>query len=110
VVRFDYPTSGPAGQSTVGRTNAEGYAMPPLRAHDVNPHRSRSTRRWTQVDKLKMEAVPYYRSGLLLDFRYAGRTATLRIRLDDGAPIPRAHQPGDRAVRRDSVGLAARRT
>ena len=76
----------------VGRTSAGGYAvLPQLRAYDVNriSIEERDLPLDAQVDKLKMEAVPYYRSGLLLDFPVRrSHGATLRIRLDDGAPIP----------------------
>jgi outer membrane usher protein len=76
----------------VGRTNADGYAvLPQLRAYDVNrvSIEEHDLPLDAQVDKLKIEAVPYYRSGLLLDFPVRrSHGATLRIRLDDGAPIP----------------------
>ena len=94
VVRVaDYPDVGVLQDNQpVGRTNAEGYAvLPQLRAYDVNRVSidERDLPLDAQVDKLKMEAVPYYRSGLLLDFPVRrSHGATLRIRLDDGAPIP----------------------
>src|SRR5205823_12028607 len=76
----------------VGRTNAGGYAgLPQLRAYAVNriSIEEHDLPLDAQVDKLKMEAVPYYRSGLLLDFPVRrSHGATLRIELDDGAPIP----------------------
>jgi outer membrane usher protein len=94
VVRVaDYPDIGVLQDNQpVGRTNADGYAvLPQLRAYDVNrvSIEERDLPLDAQVDKLKMEAVPYYRSGLLLDFPVRrSHGATLRIRLDDGAPIP----------------------
>jgi outer membrane usher protein len=94
VVRVaDYPDVGVLQDNQpVGRTNAEGYAvLPQLRAYDVNrvSIEEHDLPMDAQVDKLKMEAVPYYRSGLLLDFPVRrSHGATLRIRLDDGAPIP----------------------
>ena len=94
VVRVaDYPDVGVLQDNQpVGRTNAEGYAvLPQLRAYDVNRVSidEHDLPLDAQVDKLKMEAVPYYRSGLLLDFPVRrSHGATLRIRLDDGAPIP----------------------
>jgi outer membrane usher protein len=94
VVRVaDYPDVGVLQDNQpVGRTNADGYAvLPQLRAYDVNrvSIEERDLPLDAQVDKLKMEAVPYYRSGLLLDFPVRrSHGATLRIRLDDGAPIP----------------------
>jgi outer membrane usher protein len=76
----------------VGRTDADGYAvLPLLRAYDVNrvSIEEHDLPLDAQVDKLKIEAVPYYRSGLLLDFPVRrSHGATLRIRLDDGAPMP----------------------
>ena len=89
----DYPDVGVLQDNQpVGRTNAEGYAvLPQLRAYDVNrvSIEEHDLPLDAQVDKLKMEAVPYYRSGLLLDFPVRrSHGATLRIRLDDGAPIP----------------------
>jgi outer membrane usher protein len=65
--------------------------LPLLRAYDVNrvSIEERDLPLDAQVDKLKMQAVPYYRSGLLLDFPVRrSHGATLHIRLDDGAPIP----------------------
>jgi outer membrane usher protein len=94
VVRVaDYPDIGVLQDNQpVGRTNADGYAvLPQLRAYDVNrvSIEERDLPLDAQVDKLKMEAVPYYRSGLLLDFPVRrSHGATLRVRLDDGAPIP----------------------
>ena len=94
VVRVaDYPDVGVLQDNQpVGRTNADGYAvLPQLRAYDVNRVSidEHDLPLDAQVDKLKMEAVPYYRSGLLLDFPVRrSHGATLRIRLDDGAPIP----------------------
>jgi outer membrane usher protein len=94
VVRVaDYPDIGVLQDNQpVGRTNADGYAvLPLLRAYDVNrvSIEERDLPLDAQVDKLKMQAVPYYRSGLLLDFPVRrSHGATLHIRLDDGAPIP----------------------
>lgn len=76
----------------VGHTDADGYAvLPLLRAYDVNrvSIEEHDLPLDAQVDRLKIEAVPYYRSGLLLDFPVRrSHGATLHIRLDDGAPIP----------------------
>jgi outer membrane usher protein len=76
----------------VGRTDADGYAvLPLLRAFDINriSIEERDLPMDAQVDKLKMEAVPFFRSGLLLDFPVRrSHGATLYIRLDDGRPIP----------------------
>jgi outer membrane usher protein len=76
----------------VGRTDANGYAvLPQMRAYDINrvSIEERDLPLDAQVDKLKMEAVPFFRSGLLLDFPVRrSHGATLSIRLDDGAPMP----------------------
>jgi outer membrane usher protein len=76
----------------VGRTDADGYAvLPLLRAYDVNRVSvdEHDLPLDAQVDKLKVESVPYYRSGLLFDFPVRrSHGATLHIRLDDGAPMP----------------------
>jgi len=76
----------------VGRTDANGYAvLPQLRAYDINRVSidQQGLPLDATLDSLKMEAVPYFRSGLLFDFPVRrSHGATLRIRLDDGAPIP----------------------
>jgi outer membrane usher protein len=94
VVRVaDYPGVGILQDNQpVGRTDADGYAvLPQLRAYDINrvSIAERDLPLDAQVDKLKMDAVPFFRSGLLLDFPVRrSHGATLSIRLDDGAPIP----------------------
>jgi outer membrane usher protein len=76
----------------VGRTDADGYAVLPfLRAYDVNRVSidQQDLPLDAQLDKLKIEAVPYYRSGLLFDFPVRrSHGATLHMHLDDGAPMP----------------------
>ena len=76
----------------VGRTDANGYAvLPQLRAYDINRVSidQQGLPLDATLDSLKMEAVPYFRSGLLFDFPVRrSHGATLRIRLDDGAPMP----------------------
>jgi outer membrane usher protein len=76
----------------VGRTDADGYAvLPQLRAFDINRVSIdlHDLPLDAQLDKLKIESVPYYRSGLLFDFPVRrSHGATLHIRLDDGGPMP----------------------
>jgi outer membrane usher protein len=94
VVRVaDYPGVGILQDNQpVGRTDANGYAvLPQLRAFDINrvAIEERDLPLDAQVDKLKIEAVPFFRSGLLLDFPVRrSHGATMHIRLDDGGPIP----------------------
>ena len=75
-----------------GRTGPDGYAvLPDLRAFDINPVSiaQQDLPLDATLGSLKMVVVPYYRSGLLLDFPVQrSRGATLHIRLDDGKPIP----------------------
>jgi outer membrane usher protein len=76
----------------VGRTGTDGYAvLPSLRAYDINPVSidQNDLPMDAEVDKLKIQVVPYYRSGLLLDFPVRrAHGGTLHITLDDGAPMP----------------------
>ena len=94
VVRVaDYPGVGVLQDNQlVGRTGADGYAvLPSLRAYDINPVSidQNDLPMDAEVDKLKIQVVPYYRSGLLLDFPVRrAHGGTLRIMLDDGAPMP----------------------
>ena len=75
-----------------GRTGADGYAvLPQLRAFDVNPVsiNTQDLPLDATLAGAKLVVVPYYRSGLLIDFPVQrSHGATLRILLDDGAPIP----------------------
>lgn len=41
------------------------------------------------LDRLRLDAVPYYRSGVLLDFPVQRvRAGTLHVVLEDGSPLP----------------------
>ena len=75
-----------------GRTDANGYAvLPQLRAFDVNrvSFEEHDLPLDAQVDRLKIEVVPFFRSGLLIDFPVRrSHGGTLHIRLDDGGPMP----------------------
>ena len=75
-----------------GRTGRDGYAvLPQLRAFDVNPVSidAQDLPLDATVGSVKLVVVPYYRSGLLIDFPVQrSRGATLHIMLEDGRPIP----------------------
>ena len=75
-----------------GKTGPDGYAvLPQLRAYDINPVSidPSSLPLDAEVDKLEIDVVPYFRSGLLVDFPVRrSHGATLRIMLDDGSPMP----------------------
>jgi len=76
----------------VARTDDEGYGVVPrLRAYDRNQIGidQRDLPMDAVLGTLKLDAVPYYRSGLLIEFPIKRvRAATMTITLDDGAPIP----------------------
>ena len=76
----------------VGRTGSDGtIVLPKLRAYDVNRiGLSPSTLPLDlRVDRLFDEAIPYYRSGVFVDMGVRReRSATFRLRLDDGSWVP----------------------
>jgi len=76
----------------VARTDREGYAViPRLRPYDRNQISldSRDLPLDAVLGSLKLDAVPYYRSGVLLDFPIKRvRAATMTIALEDGQSIP----------------------
>jgi outer membrane usher protein len=76
----------------VGRTDRSGLAvLPRLRAYDRNPVSVEldDLPADAKLDGNKLVAVPYARSGLLLDFPVARqRGVLLQIVLDDGEPLP----------------------
>ena len=87
----------------VARTDDEGYAVVPrLRAYDRN--QIGIDQRDVPLDAilggLKLDATPYYRSGVLLEFPIKRvHAATMTITLDDGDVIPSgavAHVQGKR--------------
>ena len=94
IVRVDdYPGVGILlDNQLAGRTNADGYAvLPQLRAYDVNRISidQRDLPLDAKVDRLRIDAVPYYRSGVLAEFPIRrSRGATFTIRLDDGSLLP----------------------
>jgi outer membrane usher protein len=76
----------------VGRTNADGYAMlPHLLPYQANPVRIETGDLPidAQIDAAQLDAVPYFRSGVLLKFRVQrSNGALLTLLLEDGAPMP----------------------
>ena len=76
----------------VGRTDKDGYAvLPRLRPYDRNQITvdQRDLPLDAVLGSLKLDAVPYYRSGVFLEFPIKRvRAATMIIALDDGEPIP----------------------
>ena len=76
----------------VARTDARGYAvLPRLRAYDRNPIGidQRDLPFDAALGALRLHAVPYFRSGVFVDFPVRRvRAATLRIVLEDGADLP----------------------
>ncbi len=74
------------------RTDAQGNALiPRLRAYDINTISidQRDLPLDAQIGTLKLDAIPYYRSGIDIRFpiRHANG-ATLSIRLENGKPLP----------------------
>jgi len=94
VVRVDdYPGVGILlDNQLAGRTDAGGYAvLPRLRAYDVNRVGidQRDLPLDAQVDRLRIDAVPYYRSGVLAEFPIRrSRGGTFTVRLDDRTALP----------------------
>jgi outer membrane usher protein len=75
-----------------GRTDAHGNVLiPRLRAYDINTISidQRDLPLDAQIGTLKLDAIPYYRSGIDIRFpiRHANG-ATLSIRLENGKPLP----------------------
>ena len=94
VVRVaDYPNVRVLKDNQVAaRTDANGYAvLPRLRPYEQNPIGIDQTDLPfdAKVDALKLEAVPYYRSGVLVDFPVERvRAGTFHVALEDGSPVP----------------------
>jgi outer membrane usher protein len=74
------------------RTDAGGYAvLPRLRAYDRNPITLDQTDLPfdARISALALQAVPYFRSGVLIDFPVRRvRAATFRVLLEDGSELP----------------------
>src|SRR5437773_1750215 len=76
----------------VAQTDGQGYAvLPRLRSYDRNQvsidHNDLPFD--AILDRLRLDAVPYLRSGVLLEFPvHRVRAATLHVLLEDGTPLP----------------------
>ncbi|TMI14947.1 MAG: fimbrial biogenesis outer membrane usher protein, partial [Betaproteobacteria bacterium] len=76
----------------VAQTDGQGYAvLPRLRAYDRNQvsidHNDLPFD--ATLDRLRLDAVPYLRSGVLLEFPvHRVRAGTLHVLLEDGTPLP----------------------
>ena len=76
----------------IGRTNAQGYVIVPgLRAYEDNQIRIEQADLPLDaiIESLNREAVPAFRSGMLLDFPIErARGALLTVLLENGEPLP----------------------
>ncbi|MGA8050164.1 MAG: fimbria/pilus outer membrane usher protein [Burkholderiales bacterium] len=94
VVRVgDYPNVRVLKDNQVSaRTDADGYAvLPRLRAYESNPIAidQNDVPFDARIGSLKLDAVPYYRSGVLVDFPVERvRAGTLHVVLEDGSDLP----------------------
>ena len=94
VVRMpDYPNVRIyADNQLVARTGSDGSALVPrLRAYEKNSIRIEQSDLPldAQIDAMQVDAVPYYRSGLLLEFPVKrSRGALLTVLLDNSEPLP----------------------
>lgn len=90
-----------ADNHLVASTGAGGTALlPRLRAYQENPIRIEvaDLPLGAQVNQVKLEAVPYFRSGLVLEFPVKDiRGVTLTAIMEDGMPVP----PGSTVTRLD---------
>ena len=81
-----------ADNQVVARTDSKGYAvLPRLRPYQRNPIGidQADLPLDAKVEALKLYAVPYYRSGVLVDFPVQRvRAGTFRVVLEDGKPLP----------------------
>jgi outer membrane usher protein len=81
-----------ADNQPAGRTDTSGNALiPRLRAYDRNVISidQRDVPLDAEIGTLKIEAIPYFRSGVDVKFPIKrSRGATLTIQLEDGTPLP----------------------
>ncbi len=81
-----------ADNQLVARTGADGSALVPrLRPYQKNPVRIEQADLPldAQIDAVQLDAVPYFRSGLLLQFPVKrSRGALLTVVLENGEPLP----------------------
>jgi len=89
----DYPNVGILlDNQYVGRTNSRGYfVVPDLRAYDRNAISVRDTDlpMDATVGALKLDATPYFRSGIVIRFPIRHlRAGVVYLELEDGSPLP----------------------
>lgn len=89
----DYPNVGITFDNQfAGKTDANGYfVLPELRAYDRNPIgvRQADLPLDATVASLRIDAAPYYRSGVLIEFPVKhARAGTMHVHLEDGSPLP----------------------
>lgn len=76
----------------VAKTDKDGYAiLPRMRAYDRNQVtiNQNDLPFDATLDRLRLDAIPYYRSGVLLDFPVKRvRAGTLHVVLEDGSALP----------------------
>lgn len=89
----DYPNVGVTFDNQLaGKTDSQGYfVLPELRAYDRNPIgvRQGDLPFEATVASLRIDAAPYYRSGVFIEFPVKHvRAATVHVVLEDGSPMP----------------------
>lgn len=81
-----------ADNQMIGYTDGNGTLfIPRLRPYQRNPISiaQEDLPLDTQIDALKVEVTPYFRSGVIVDFPVRRiRSGLLRIRLEEGSPLP----------------------
>ncbi len=81
-----------ADNQLVGKTDGDGHALiPRLRPYDVNgiTVEQQDLPLDAEIGALKIDAAPYFRSGVLVDFPiHTSHGATLNVLFENGEPVP----------------------
>jgi len=81
-----------ADNQLVGKTDAEGNALiPRLRPYEKNKIRleAKDLPMDAQIDATRLDALPYFRSGVVVEFPVRrSNGAIFKVLLDDGQPLP----------------------